>query len=305
MSFPLTEPVVADDACRPSCVEVFDAHTNQVGDLTVRRSLPTRGRRMVGAWCFADHMGPAHVEGSGGINVGPHPHMGLQTVTWLLDGEILHRDSLGYEQVIRAGQLNLMSGGRGVSHSEESTQVYAGTLEGIQLWLAQTDDTRWDEPDFRHFPELPRAELDNGQATVLVGSYAGVTSPEAQYGDDVVGVDLALRGDQELPLDPNHEYAIVVMRGAVRVGQTAAEPGALYYLGRGRDSLDLTVNEPAQVILLGGKPFEQDVLMWWNLVGRTWDEMADGAAEWNDRSARFGHVDSALERHTAPAPPHR
>lgn len=302
MSFPLEDAVVADDTCRPACVEVFPAHESQVGDLTVRRSLPTRGRRMVGAWCFADHMGPARVAGPGGVNVGPHPHMGLQTVTWLLDGEILHRDSLGSEQIIRPGQLNLMSAGRGVSHSEESTHVYEGTLEGIQLWLAQTDDTRWDEPTFRHHADLPTVELTNGAATVLVGSFAGVTSPEAQYGDEVAGVNLVLRGDQEIPLNTNHEYGVVVMRGQVRLGQTNAEPGSLYYLGRGRASLDLTVNDTATVVLLGGVPFERDVLMWWNFVGRSWDEMSAASSEWNEHGERFGAVASDLERHTAPMP---
>ena len=123
-------------------VEVTASHEAQVGRFTVRRALPRRGRRTVGAWCFADHMGPADVTEGSGLDVGPHPHMGLQTVTWLLDGQALHKDTLGSEQVITPGQLNLMTAGHAVAHAEEATGHYRGTLEGIQLWIAQPDRTR-------------------------------------------------------------------------------------------------------------------------------------------------------------------
>lgn len=301
MSFPVPAPVHGHDETRPACVEVFPAHENQVGEVTVRRSLPTRARRMVGPWCFADHMGPAQVEGRGGINVGPHPHMGLQTVTWLVEGEILHRDSLGSEQTIRPGQLNLMSAGRGVSHSEESTSSYSGVLEGIQLWLAQTDDTRWDEPAFRHHTELPSFDAGRSVGTVVIGGLGGVTSPEAQYGTDAVAVDLDVRGSAEVPLDADHEYALVVLRGRLQVVSVTAEPGVLFYLGRDRASLEIAGT--GRAMLIGGRPFASDVLMWWNLVGRSWDEMAEGARAWNAHDERFGTVDSSLERHVAPEPP--
>ncbi len=299
-------PTTSHDHEHPAreCVQVFPAHEDQVGELTVRRSLPQRKRRMVGAWCFADHMGPVEVEGDGGINVGPHPHIGLQTVTWLIDGEIHHKDSLGSSQVIRPGQVNLMSAGRGVSHSEESTGSYAGTLEGIQLWIAQTDATRWDPPAFRHHAELPTLTLDGGTATIFVGALGDRTSPENEYGEDVVGADLSLTGPTTVPVRADHEYAIVVLRGAVDVEGTHATPGALYYLGNGRNEIRLDVAEasagPVRVILIGGKPFEEEVLMWWNLVARTWDEMQQAADDWAAYADRFGHVDSHLERHTGP-----
>jgi redox-sensitive bicupin YhaK (pirin superfamily) len=151
------DPTVAD-ASHPSapCVAVGDSRDEVVGKIRVHRALPRKGRRTVGAWCFADHMGPADVTENSGLDVGPHPHIGLQTVTWLIDGQVLHRDSLGSEQVITPGQLNLMTAGGGVSHAEEATGHYRGTLEGIQLWVAQPNATRFGGAAFEHHTDLPQ-----------------------------------------------------------------------------------------------------------------------------------------------------
>ena len=172
MSGPVTTEDVAPEpdvghaeACE---VELTESHVAQVGDLQVRRALPRRQRRTVGSWCFADHMGPAQVRAGEGIDIGPHPHIGLQTVTWLTDGEILHRDSLGSEQLIRPGQLNLMTAGAGVSHSEEGT-AYSGPLQGVQFWVVQPEETRHGPAAFEHQPSLPEVELDNAVATVFIG----------------------------------------------------------------------------------------------------------------------------------------
>src|SRR3546814_593223 len=166
------EPVSERDSADPPEVELTDSREAMVGEMRVRRALPRRTRRTVGAWCFADHMGPADVTEERGIDIGPHPHIGLQTVTWLFAGEILHRDTLGSEQVIRPGQLNLMTAGHGVAHSEEATGRYAGPLHGIQLWVAQPAETRDGAPAFEHHAELPVVELDAATATVLVASSA-------------------------------------------------------------------------------------------------------------------------------------
>ena len=166
-----------DESSTDRAVDVLTSHEAQVGSLTVRRALPQRRRRTVGAWCFADHMGPADVTEGSGLDIGPHPHTGLQTVTWLIDGEALHRDSLGSEQVISAGQLNLMTAGYGVSHAEEATGHYRGTLQGIQLWIAQSDATRDGSPGFEHHAELPRLEIGEASATVLIGDFNGARSP--------------------------------------------------------------------------------------------------------------------------------
>lgn len=276
------------------------SHEARVGDLTVRRALPRRGHRTVGAWCFADHMGPASVTEDRGIDIGPHPHCGLQTVTWLVAGEVLHRDSLGSEQVIRPGQLNLMTAGHGVSHSEEATGTYAGALHGIQLWVAQPEATRHGAAAFEHHAALPQVDLDGGTATVLVGTLAGVGSP-ARCDTDHLGADLALRpGTTVVPLVAAHEHALVVLEGEVAVDAAAVGPGVLAYLGTGRDELALTAQADTRLVLLGGEPFPDDLVMWWNFVARTHDEVTEAQRSWNAGPERFGTVASPLDRIAAP-----
>lgn len=283
-------------------VEVSESRASQVGELPVRRALPQRDRRTVGAWCFVDHMGPAQLD-ERGLGIAPHPHIGLQTVTWLLEGEALHRDSLGTEQVIVPGQLNLMTAGRGVSHSEEGTGRYRGGVHGVQLWVAQPSTTRDGLPAFEHHGELPRAELDHAVATVLVGDFGGAASP-ARRDTDHVGIDLDVRaGDSTLPLRPDHEHALVVLAGSVVLDSTLVEPGHLAYLGAGRDELGLSARAPARAVLVGGRPFDEQVLMWWNFVARTRDEIQVAHADWADGAERFGRVDSTLPRTDVDPPP--
>jgi quercetin 2,3-dioxygenase len=305
MSGPVTEadapPDDSADEHPQRVLELLDARESQVGSMRVRRALPRRAHRTVGAWCFADHMGPISVTEHQGVDIGPHPHIGLQTVTWLTAGEILHRDSLGSEQVIRAGQLNLMTAGRGVSHSEEATGSYRGELHGIQLWIAQPEATRHGDPAFEHHVALPRVELGRCTATVVVGGLAGVTSP-ARHDTELVGAELELlAGDATVPLRPDHEHALLVLDGSVEVEGDRLEPGRLAYLGTGRDELDLRSGEPATAMLLGGEPFGEEILMWWNFVARTRDEMDAACASWEAGDDRFGRVRSPLER--IPAPP--
>jgi hypothetical protein len=306
VSGPVTDEDAPPDAAAPEPapprVEVIESHVAQVGHLSVRRALPRRARRTVGAWCFADHMGPVSVGRDEGIDIGPHPHTGLQTVTWLVAGEVLHRDSLGSEQVIRPGQLNLMTAGRGVAHSEEHTGRYAGSLHGIQLWVAQPDRTRGGEAAFEHHGALPALELDHGVATVVVGELGGLVSP-ARRDTDHVGAELALRtGTTTVPLGAGHEHALVVLEGAVRVEGHVVEPGALAYLGDGRDELAVAAREPARAFLLGGVPFPEPVLMWWNFVARTRDEISAAWESWSSDDGRFGAVSSPLARILTPPP---
>ncbi|GAA2417800.1 pirin family protein [Streptomyces glaucosporus] len=285
------------------CVEIGDSREETVGKIRVRRALPRRGRRTVGAWCFADHMGPADVTENSGLDIGPHPHIGLQTVTWLTDGQVLHRDSLGSEQVIKPGQLNLMTAGDGVAHAEEATGHYRGTLEGIQLWVALPEATRHGPAAFEHHAELPHADLDGGAgaATVLVGDFTGATSP-ARHDTPLVGVDLALRAPSTVPLRTDFEYALVVLEGAVAVHGKPLRPGRLGYLGEGRDELRLDVREPARAILLGGEPFPEPIVMWWNFVARTRAEIDAAHASWTVQDDRFGRVRSSLPLIPAKAP---
>jgi hypothetical protein len=301
VSGPVDIEDVADEQPSPSStpppvVLVSDSRRAQVGSFEVRRALPNRGRRTVGAWCFADHFGPVDVDEHQRTDIGPHPHMGLQTVTWLLDGELLHRDSLGSEQVVRPGQLNLMTAGHGVAHAEETTTGFRGPVHGVQLWVAQPSATRHGPPAFEHHAVLPQVELDNCDATVLVGEL-GASRSAAHRDSSHVGIDLALRGGATtVPLDPSYEHALVVTNGMVRVEADTVAPGHLAYLGAGRDALELETAEPSRLLVLGGVPFGETLLMWWNFVARTREEVEAGYEDWRADSGRFGRVASPLPR---------
>jgi redox-sensitive bicupin YhaK (pirin superfamily) len=283
-------------------LELSDSRTATVGRMTVRRALPRRTRRTVGAWCFADHMGPAAATENEGLDIGPHPHIGLQTVTWLLDGKILHRDSIGSEQLITPGQLNLMTSGAGIAHAEETSGTYVGRLHGIQLWVALPERTRHGASAFEHHRELPQVDLDSAVATVLMGTFGDVTSP-ARTDTPLVGVELALQpGTTTAPLRRDFEYALVVLQGSVLVDGQGVEPGKLAYLGEGRDELAVTANESTRAMLLGGEPFESPIVMWWNFVGRSREEIAVAYKDWDAGTDRFGRVASPLARIPVDAP---
>ena len=282
---------------------VTESREAAVGPLTVRRALPTRGRRTVGAWCFADHMGPLSLSPDRSVDVAPHPHIGLQTVTWLFSGEFLHRDSLGSEQLIRPGELNLMSSGHGIAHSEENPGRRSGELHGMQLWVAQPSTTRNAPAQFAHIDDLPKVALENGTASVLVGAFGDVTS-SARRDTDLVGVELDLRnGDTTIALDPSFEYALIVANGEVLVGSTPVRPGHLAYLGRGADECRITCTSPSRAMLIGGQPFEERLFMWWNFVARTQDEISDAWRAWATGDERFAKVTSPFERIEVGPPP--
>jgi redox-sensitive bicupin YhaK (pirin superfamily) len=298
---------LAPDAPAP-IIEITPSHEARVGANTVLRALPMRLRRTVGAWCFLDHLPPAGPPNAG-MGIGPHPHMGLQTVTWLVAGEVLHTDSLGSEQLIRAGELNLMTAGHGIVHAEETPATYRGASHAVQLWVAQPERTRHGAPAFEHHAELPRVDLDNVKAKVLVGDFAGASSP-ARRDTDHVGVELIVRpGRCALPLQRDHESAIVVLDGSVSIAGASASadttvvPGHLAYLGAGREELVLDAVAPTRLLLLAGVPFEQRPLMWWNFVARTREEMDAAYDAWQSGDARFGPVKSDLPRIPAPPPP--
>jgi redox-sensitive bicupin YhaK (pirin superfamily) len=304
MSGPVTEQDAAlDAACgqpEPPEVELLPSREAAVGGLAVRRALPRRARRTVGAWCFADHFGPASPPAS--MLIGPHPHMGLHTVTWLVEGELVHRDSLGSEQPIRPGQLNLMTAGHGVAHAEEERADVAGRgrMHGIQLWVAQPEATRHGPAAFEHHAALPQVALGDTVVTVLVGEVAGARSP-ARADTPLVGADLALAGGPAtVPLDPAFEHALVVLDGAVAVGDEVVGPGVLAYLGEGRDGIVVAADGAARAVLLGGEPFPEPILMSWNFVARERSEVDRAATEWNAGDPRFGTVASALPRIPAP-----
>ncbi|MFE6973969.1 pirin family protein [Streptomyces sp. NPDC057682] len=263
----------------------------RLGESTeVRRLLPNLGRRMVGAWAFVDHYGPDDIADEPGMQVPPHPHMGLQTVSWLHEGEVLHRDSLGSLETIRPRELGLMTSGRAISHSEESPRQHAALLHGAQLWVALPDAHRDVEPHFQHHTDLPTVVAPGLTATVILGTLDGATSPGTAY-TPIVGADLALTHGTEarLPLDPDFEYAVLSMSGEAEVDGVPVLPGSMLYLGCGRTELPLRAESDAGLMLLGGEPFEEEIMMWWNFVGRTQDEIAQARVAWMNGD-RFGTV---------------
>jgi redox-sensitive bicupin YhaK (pirin superfamily) len=299
-------PTQAGDAL--DRIELREGRRADVGGLDVVRVLPTKGRRTVGAWCFVDLLGPVDMADPDPLEIGPHPHIGLATVTWLLEGEALHTDSLGTEQVIRAGQLNLMTAGRGISHAELAAHP---PFRGAQLWIAQPEGTRHGDPAFEHHAELPSVELTGtggtSSGTLLVGRLDGAASP-ARADTGLVGVDLLLTpGVTVVPLDVRFEHAVAPLDVPVKVGEHVVEPGWLALVPGGVDELPLEVRgrggTGGRVLLLGGEPLDAPIMMWWNFVARDRDELTEAWRSWNARDERFGHVASPLARIDAPAPP--
>jgi redox-sensitive bicupin YhaK (pirin superfamily) len=270
--------------------------------MTVIRTLPNRGRRMVGAWCFVDYYGPDDVSDSPGMQVAPHPHTGLQTVTWLVEGEVLHRDSVGSLQLVRPGQLNLMTAGHGISHSEQSPADHSPVLHGVQLWTALPGRDRDVRPHFEHHADLPALTDTGVTIRVIMGELGGTTSPADVY-SPLVGAEatLAPGADTRLPLHPSWEYAVLTLAGSVDVDGVALAPGPLLYLGSGRSDLPLRAESGARLMLIGGEPFEEHIVMWWNFVGRDHDDVVTAREQWMRADPRFGTV-HGYPRDRLPAP---
>ncbi|WP_130797050.1 pirin family protein [Streptomyces otsuchiensis] len=273
--------------------DLIQGRLTPLGESTVvRRLLPSLGRRMVGAWVFVDHYGPDDIAGQSGMQVPPHPHIGLQTVSWLHDGEVLHRDSLGSLQTVRPRELGLMTAGRAISHSEESPRDHARLLHGAQLWVALPEEHRRTAPSFEHHRELPEIRGGGGlRGTVILGELDGAVSPGTTH-TPIVGADLTLAAgtDARLPLEEEFEYAILTMSGTCEIDGVPLEPGALLYLGHGRRHLPIRATTDASALLLGGLPFDERIVMWWNFVGRSHDDIAAARADWEE-GREFGTVE--------------
>lgn len=309
MSGPVTAADVdaegAISAPAPPEVELSDSREARVGELTVRRALPRRERRTVGAWCFLDHAGPITVTSPDQIGIGPHPHMGLQTVTWVLAGEMVHHDSIGSEQPLHPGQLNLMTAGHGVVHAEDPRAGFAGEFHIVQLWVAQPSATRDGPPAFEHHATLPQGSFGDAVATVLIGGLGGLVST-ARRDTDHLGVDVDLRGVATLPLRAECEHALVVTSGAVTIDGRDVSPGHLAYLGLGRTEVTLAPasgSARARVLIVGGVPFPERISMWWNYVARTKEEISAAHREWTTRTDRFPVVPSVNAPVDVPPPP--
>lgn len=261
------------------------------GGISVSRLLPTAQRRMIGAWCFLDHAGPATFTAGAGLRVGPHPHIGLQTFTWMIEGEVLHRDSLGHVQTVRPGQVNLMTAGRGISHSEESLSAER-RLHAAQLWIALPSAESQREPAFEHHPELPCWDQHGCHFTLLAGHYGAHTAPTRLY-SPLLGIDLhsAPGATLGLHLDPAFEYGILPLQGEVQIQAERFAVNQLAYLGRGRKQLTVQLAPGSRALLLGGEPFAEEILLWWNFVGHSRAEITQAQHDWQAGHPRFGRVE--------------
>ncbi|MDP7704911.1 pirin family protein [Mycobacterium sp. TY815] len=271
--------------------------------MPVRRTLPQRQRSLIGAWCFVDHYGP--VTGSAArMDVPPHPHTGLQTVSWLFSGEVEHRDSAGVHAMVRPGELNLMTAGAGICHSEVA--VGGGVLHGAQLWVALPDAARDTGRDFAHYRPEP-VSVPGARASVFLGELAGSRSPVTTF-TPLLGaqVDLDGHADLEFEIDPTFEHAVLSDEGDIALNEVPLSVADLGYQAPGHSALRLrNVGErPARVLVLGGAPFCEELVMWWNFVGRNHDEIVSYRQLWHDGDERFGAVrgyQGSVSR--LPAPP--
>jgi redox-sensitive bicupin YhaK (pirin superfamily) len=250
---------------------------------SVRRALPNKDRRMIGAWCFVDHYGPEDITGKAGMRVPPHPHSGLQTVTWLLDGEVQHRDSLGSDAVVIPGQLNLMTSGPGIAHAEESPPGHSAIMHGLQLWVALPEAARHTAPrDFTQYRELPVVERQGLRATVVTGEFEGVISPARSY-TPLVGAELVVTGDVSIAVATGFEYGVLAIDDGFEVEGMRLQASEVAYVGGGRRTLRVSAGSGTRRgFLLGGEPFEEELVMWWNFIGRSHEEIVAFRHAWND-----------------------
>ena len=277
----------ASELLEPSAPEIVTAREVPLGGpraMTVHRTLPSKQRTMIGAWCFADHYGPSPVSETGGMVVPPHPHTGLQTVSWLFEGEIEHRDSVGSHAFVRPGELNLMTAGRGISHSEVSTPA-ATVLHGVQLWVALPEASRQVEPFFENH-RASRVVVQDAAVSVFVGSLAGAGVPATTFTPLVAAeISLPAGGSVDLPVEPSFEHGVLVDAGPVSVDGLTATRTELVHLGVGRRTIALRAgDEPVRLVLIGGEPLGEKILMWWNFVGRSHDEVVAYRAAWQRES---------------------
>lgn len=302
---------VACDGPRELLLHPREVPLGGIRAMNVQRSLPQRDLPMVGAWCFLDRFGPQEAM----MRVDPHPHIGLQTVTWPLVGEVRHRDALGNDLLISRGALNIMTSGAGISHSEYSVGDEPGPIDALQLWIALPDARRHGDAGFQQHRSLPRLDLpalagDAPEVTVVVGEIGGVSSP-AEVHTPIVGAEVRLAPGSRvrLPFHPEWEYALVAVDGDVTVeagpeGQpTELHQLDLLYLGLHRTGVEVSTEQGALLFVLGGEPFEDDIVMWWNFVGRSHDEIVTAREEWEAHGARFGTVDGPHIEERIPAPP--
>lgn len=266
--------------------------SHDIGGLRVRRALPHARRAMVGPFVFLDHIGPAEFQPGAGLDVRPHPHIGLATVTYLAEGTIFHRDTLGSAQAILPGDVNWMTAGRGIAHSERSPAETRGAprkLLGIQSWVALPKAFEETAPEFFHHPAtgLPRLEDEGIALRVIAGEAYGATSPVKVYSGTLY-CDVSLAAQAKLPLPGNHEErALHVISGEIEIAGERLTEGQLLIF-RPRDSITALAVTPARLLLLGGEPLDGVRHIWWNFVSSSQERIEQARQDW--RQKRFGLV---------------
>lgn len=280
-----------------------------VRGIEVFRTLPQRDLPTIGLWCFVDRFGPT----SDPMKVLPHPHTGLQTVTWIQQGSIRHRDSLGSDVIVRPGHLDLMTGGEGVSHSEfpsdDDGDQETLRLQGVQLWTVLPEEHRNSAAAFQSLTELPSVAGEGYTASVMVGTFRGAVSPATTYGPMIgLSVDVEESATIEIPLDTTFEHGVLVTNGSLEIlddGPVKLPVGPLGYLTPGPSVLKARTLKPTTFLLLGGVPFTEEIVMWWNFIGRTHDEIVAMRDAWEDLDSAHERYGSVAGHHgrRIPAPP--
>jgi redox-sensitive bicupin YhaK (pirin superfamily) len=300
--FPGKDPETGDGPACDAIERVIVPRTSDLGGFFVRRALPSSQRRMVGPFIFFDHMGPAEFRAGQGIDVRPHPHIGLATVTYLFAGEIMHRDSLGSVAAIRPGAVNWMSAGRGIAHSERTApdhRVAGEPLHGLQCWVALPAEREESAPAFVHHDaeELPVAEGEGKNVRVVAGRFLGLASP-VTTGWDTLMADVTLAVGAKLPLDPEtEERAVYLVSGEIDIAGDRFEAGRLLVFKPG-DRITVTATAPSRLAVVGGAAMDGPRHIWWNFVSSRRDRIDQAKADW--KAGRFEAVPG--EREFIPLP---
>ncbi len=286
-------------------IERIAARKGSLGEgMDIARALPAKQRRMIGAWCFLDHLGPIAFPQGGGMHVGAHPHTRLQTFTWMIEGELLHRDSLGYEQVLRAGQVNLMTAGFGISHTEDSVRG-GERLHAAQLWIALPDAVADQAPAFAHYPQVPQWSNQGCGWSLMAGSYGAHTAPTQLY-SPLLGLEVlsTKASSMHLDLQANFEYGLLAFTGGFTVQCEVFGQDELAYLPVGRAGAEVHLQAGTRLLVVGGAPFTDSVTIWWDFLGQDLAAIRGYRAQWEAGDARFGQVKEGEHRRLqAPALP--
>lgn len=270
---------------------LIEPRARDLGDFTVRRALPDKRRQRVGPFIFFDHMGPAEFQPGTGVNVRAHPHIGLATITYLFEGEMLHRDSLGYVQPIRPGAVNWMTAGRGIVHSEKVTAEILASgqrLHGLQTWVALPTGAEQSEPSFEHYPaaDVPAVIADGAEIRVVLGSAFGVASPVSTRSETLY-VDVLLQPGQAVAIPEAGELAVYVVEGSVAINREFVDAGVLAILENGAAGT-VTAESAARIMFAGGDALEGERFIWWNFVASSRERIEQAKKDW--REQRFDGV---------------